>query len=193
MRIIKPILFAILLVSISSKALTYDKVALEIRSNYNFVTDDIQGLDVNTGYGVEVALNYNFMEQLGVYVGWGWNHFTLEASNTNDGFVFDETGFNFGLQYIKPIGDSEELSYLVKAGGIYNQVIIEPESSGSREFGPQLGWEFCLGIQYGIGKAWFIRPQLSYSSLTGDYIVSGRSYDFKLNYIAFGLGIAKSF
>ncbi|MCB0702087.1 MAG: outer membrane beta-barrel protein [Candidatus Kapaibacterium sp.] len=193
MTYLKTILIATLLMIVSSTALTYDKVALELNSKINFTTEDIAGIDVETGYGVEFALSYNFMEQLGVYVGWGWDQYVHEASRVNTGFVFDEMGYTFGLQFVRPFGSSEELSYLLKVGGIYNKVSIEPETSGARVFGPELGWEIAAGVQYDLGKTWYLRPQIGYRSLTGDDSFSGYTYDFKLNNIAFGLGIAKSF
>lgn len=191
MKYLKILLIATLLMSVSSTALTYDKVALELNSKINFTTEDIAGIDVETGYGVEFALSYNFMEQLGVYAGWGWDQYVYEASRVNTGFVFDEMGYTFGLLFNRPIGSSRELSYLVKAGGIYKKVNVEVESSISNDIDSEIGWELGLGIQYEFAESWLLRPMVSYHSLINT--VDGSSYDFKIINIAFGLGIAKSF
>jgi opacity protein-like surface antigen len=191
MTYLKIILIATLLMLVSSTALTYDKVALELNSKINFTTEDIAGIDVETGYGVEFALSYNFMEQLGVYAGWGWDQYVHEASRVNSGFVFDEIGYTFGLLFTRPIGISEELSYLIKAGGIYKKVDVEVESSISNDVDSELGWELGLGIQYEFAESWLLHPMVGYHSLTSN--VDESSYDFKIINISFGLGIAKSF
>jgi len=95
------------------------------------------------------------------------------------------------LLFTSPIGSSEKLSYLVKAGGIYKKVNIEVDISSANDIDPSIGWEFGLGVQYEFAESWLLRPMVGYHSLTNS--VSESRYDFNIINIAFGLGIAKSF
>ena len=89
------------------------------------------------------------MEHLGAYVDRGYNNFKLEDSN----FDFDETGYTFGFQFIHPLETSEKLSYLVRASGIYNQVVLEnSDGDNVEDSGHGIGWELGVGINYELGR-----------------------------------------
>jgi len=194
MRNLKNLMIATVLIMVSTTIQAQEKWAIELRPNLNFATDKIGDTDLKTGFGFELALNYNFMEHLGIYTGWGWNQFKSETSGGLEETDFEETGYTFGLQFIHPLGNSDKLSYLVRAGGIYNHVEIEnKEGDIVEDSGHGLGWEIGLGVQYGIGTTWFLRPQIGYRALSGDFDVQGNKVDFDLNNIAIGLGIVKSF
>ena len=61
------------------------------------------------------------MKHLHGFAGWSYNTFSIEDSNAN----LDETGYTFGLQFIHPLGTSAKLSYLLRAGAIYNHLEFE--------------------------------------------------------------------
>ena len=188
------LMIMILFVCMSTVSLAQEKWAVELRPNLDFPTDKIGEVDLKTGFGFEVAVNYNFMEHLGAYAGWGYNTFRSDSSNDIEDIDYDETGYTFGLQFIHPLGTSDKLSYLIRAGGIYNHVEIENESGDiTEDSGHGLGWEVGLGIQYDLGNAWLLRPQVGYRALSGDFDIEGVKLDFDLNYISFGVGIAKAF
>ena len=177
-------------------SMAQDKWSVELRPNLNFATTDIGNADLNTGFGFELAVGYRFMEHLGAYAGWGWNQFTSE----NSSFIgsgdtdFEETGYTFGLQFIHPIGNSDKWSFLVRAGGIYNHIEVENEAGDIVEdSGHGLGWELGAGVQVDLGSNWNLRPQVGYRSLSRDLDIGNTSTDVDLNYISFGVGIAKSF
>ena len=194
MRNLKNIFIATLLILVSTNILGQEKWAVELRPNLDFSTDKIGEVDLKTGFGFEVAVNYNFMEHLGAYAGWGWNQFKSDTTADAEDADFEETGYTFGLQFIHPIGTSDKLSYLLRAGGIYNHVEIENKSGDiSEDSGHGLGWEVGVGVQYDLGNAWMLRPQVGYRALSEDFNFEGIKLNFDLNYIAFGVGIAKGF
>ena len=194
MRNLKNLSFAVFFIMASTTILAQEKWAVELRPNLNFPTEKIGETHLKTGFGVEFAINYKFMEHLGAYAGWGWNQFKSDTSGNESDTDFEETGYTFGLQFIHPLGTSEKLSYLARVGGIYNHVEIEnTEGNISEDSGHGLGWELGIGVQYDFGNAWLLRPQIGYRSLTGDFDIIGAKVDFDLNYVAFGVGLAKGF
>ncbi len=174
-----------------------DKWSVEVRPNLDFPTKDLGNADLKTGFGFEVAVGYKFMEHLGAYAGWGYNTFNSDIALTFPGpedTDFDVTGYTFGLQFIHPIGASENLSYLVRAGGIYNHIEVENDAGDiNADSGHGLGWEVGAGVQVDLGSNWKLRPQLGYRALSRDIEIGTVTIDADLNYFSFGVGIAKAF
>lgn len=167
-----------------------NKWSAEFRPNINFPTSDFVDTDVKVGFGFEFAIGYQFIEHFGAYVGWGHNNFKIEDSDID----FDETGYTFGLQFIHPIGSSESLSYLIRAGTIYNHIEVEDiDGTLIDDTGHGFGWEVGAGLNYLIGSNWSLRPQMGYRTLSRDLNMAGATTKIDVNYIAFGLGIAKIF
>src|SRR5690554_773436 len=113
------VIFIVLFISHTS--FSQEKWSIEFRPDINFPTEDFGDSKINTGYGFELTGAYRFMEHLSGYAGWSYNTFSLEDSD----FDFDETGYTFGLQFIHPLGTSESLSYLLRAGATYNHMELE--------------------------------------------------------------------
>jgi hypothetical protein len=63
----------------------------------------------------------------------------------------------------------------------------------TEDTGHGLGYEFGLGIDYTFSEMWHIRPQFGYRALSRDIDIANSKVDIDFNYIAFGIGIAKSF
>lgn len=167
-----------------------NKWSAEFRPNINFPTSDFVDTDIKVGFGFEVAIGYQFMEHLGAYVGWGYNNFKPKDLDID----FDETGYTFGLQFIHPIGSSESLSYLFRAGAIYNHIELEDiDGNLIDDTGHGFGWEVGAGFNYLLGSNWNLRPQIGYRALSRDLTFEGSTTSIDVNYIAFGLGIAKTF
>lgn len=180
----------------TSITLAQESWSAELRPNLNFATKELGNADLNTGFGFEVALGYRFMEHLGAYAGWGWNQFSSEEltfAGRGD-TDFEETGYTFGLQFIHPVANSEMLSYLFRAGGIYNHIEVENEGGDiTADSGHGLGWEIGAGLQVDLGSNWNLRPQVGYRSLSRDIEIGNTSTDVDLNYISLGVGISKLF
>jgi len=179
-----------------STVLSQEKWSLELRPNLDFPTEDIGDVNIKTGFGFEAAVGYRFMEHLGAYVGWGYNTFNTDDSSfagTGD-TDFDETGYTFGLQFIHPLGTSKNLSYMIRAGGIYNHIEVENDSGDiTADSGHGLGWELGAGLNIDLGNNWNLRPQVGYRALSRDIEIGTVTTDIDLNYIAIGVGIAKVF
>jgi len=189
----KKLNFIIVVLSLAlyyNSSFSQNKWSAEFRPNIDFPTEDLVDSNIKTGFGFEVAIGYRFMEHLGAYAGWGYNNFKIENSDAD----FDETGYTFGLQFIHPIGTSESLSYLFRAGVIYNHIELE-DNDGNLidDTGHGLGWEIGAGLNYNIGANWSLRPQLGYRALSRDLDVEGTKINIDVNYIALGVGVVKIF
>ena len=190
----KSMLIAVGLLTLQTSA-AQDRWSVELRPGINFATKDLGNADLKTGVGFEAAVGYRFMEHLGAYAGWGWNKFTTD----NPSFLgmgdtdVEETGYTFGLQFIHPINDSP-VSYLVRVGGIYNHIEIENNAGNiTADSGHGLGWEVGAGVNVALGSNWNLRPQLGYRALSRDLRIGTLNTDVDLNYVSFGVGIAKIF
>lgn len=185
-------IFVLLSLSLSTKVYSQGKWVAEFKPGLNFPISDEE---IKTGYGFGLSLGYNFMPHLGAYAGWGWNQFKWEDDQSNAIEIdLEETGYNFGLQFIHPFSNSSNISYLVRFGGIYNHIEIEDNNGDiSEDSGHGLGWEAGAGLELGLGMKWFLRPQIGYRSLTREMRIGPLSRDFDLQYLSLQVGIAKKF
>ena len=175
---------------LSSIVFAQNKWSVEFRPGINFPSEKIEESKIETGFGFELTISYNFMAHLDAYVGWGYNNFSIEDSDID----FDETGYTFGLQYIHPLGTSESLSYLLRAGAIYNHIELEDnEGDIIDDSGHGLGWQVGAGFDYQLGNNWNLRPTVRYRSLSRDLKIENTPFNVDLNYLSFGLGLAKTF
>lgn len=197
MKTIQISAIGILILLLANTGFAQDKWSAELRPNINFATKDLGDAELKTGFGFEASVGYRFMEHLGAYVGWGYNTFNSDLAFTFPGpedTDFDMTGYTFGLQFIHPIATSESLSYLIRAGGIYNHIEVEnSEGDNIADSGHGLGWEIGAGLQVDLGSNWNLRPQVGYRALSRDIEIENITTDVDLNYISFGVGIAKIF
>ena len=185
------IAIAFLLISFSVKA--QEKWSVEFRPGLNFPTSDLGNIDTKTGFGYEVTGAYKLMPHLSVYAGWGWNQFNGEDIFSKEKFTFDESGYTFGFQVIRPIGTSR-FSYVGSAGAIYNHIRLENNAEGiTIDTGYGFGWQVALGIDYEFAPNLSFRPMLRYRSLARNVEIDSLSTDLKLKYISFGIGLAWDF
>lgn len=190
MKKIKLISLLLLLGVMSTNLEAQNKWSVEFRPDINFPTEDFGESKIKIGYGFELTAAYRFMEHLSGYAGWGYNTFSLEDSD----FDFDETGYTFGLQFIHPLGTSESLSYLLRAGATYNHIELENNDGDiTSDSGHGLGYQIEAGLNYGLGSNWDLRPTVRYRALSRDLDIANTTLDVDLNYLSFGLGIAKTF
>lgn len=180
----------LLLILVSVNLFSQSKWSIEFRPTINFPTADLDDSKVGTGYGFELTGAYKFMEHLDGYAGWSFNSFTVDDSNVD----LDETGYSFGLLFIHPLGTSESLSYLLRAGATYNHIEIE-DAQGDivADSGHGFGYQIEIGVNYRFGNQWDLRPTIRYRALSRDLDIDNESIKIDLNYLSFGLGIAKSF
>lgn len=196
MKTIRLFCTILLVALIFNTSFAQDKWSVELRPGVNFATTDLADAELQTGFGAELSLGYKFMPHLGAYIGWGWNQFKSENSNfvgTGD-TDFEETGYTFGLQFVKQFSEDSKLSYLLRAGGIYNHIEVENSAGDiTGDSGHGLGWELGAGINANLGRGWNLRPQIGYRALSRDIKIATTTTNVDLNYIAIGIGIAKTF
>lgn len=191
MKNLKITIILISFLSIVDFAGAQNKWSAEFRPAVSFPTEDLGNANIETGFGFEVTVGYRFMEHLHAYLGWGYNTFSVEDSNHD----IDETGYTIGLQFIHPLGASETLSYLIRAGTIYNHLELEDvDGNLIDDSNHGLGWQLEAGLDYDIGANWSLRPSVRYRALSRDLaIMQDQAISVDLNALSFGLGVTKSF
>jgi len=167
MKKLQCFVLAVMAVSVCSSIQAQDRWSVEVRPQLAVPTETLGDADLNTGYGFQIAVNYRFMEHLGVYAGWGYNHFNTDEPSFagSEEVDFEETGYTFGLQFIHPFGGSKNVSYLMRAGAIYNHLEIENKDEITADSGHEFGWEIGAGVQFTLGEKWQLRPQIGYRML----------------------------
>lgn len=165
----------------------------ELSSGVSQAMNKIDGSTVNTGFGFEGIFHYRFLSHTGAYVGWGWNNFGVDDSFAGLDANFEETGYVFGLQYKRPIGNSK-INYYLRAGGLYNHIEVE-NSSGNiiEDTGHGLGFQLAGGIDIPLGNNWRLTPGLKFNSLKRDAQFEGSNINLKYNYASLRIGILKRF
>jgi hypothetical protein len=169
------------------------RFGIEFTGGPSLATKELNNTKPDVGGGLEFLFHYRFMQHLGVYAGWGWNNLSAEDSFAGTDVSFEETGYVFGLQYIRQIGDSP-FSYYVRAGGLYNH--IETENSNGdiiNDTGHGLGFQLASGVNYFLGKDWYVTGGLKFNSLSRDTDFEGVNMSLDYQYISFRIGIVKQF
>lgn len=188
-KLLKSSVFVLIMV-VSSITFSQNKWSVEFRPDINFPTEDFGDSKIKTGYGFEFTGAYHFTEHLSTYIGWSYNTFIIEDSN----FDLEETGYTLGLQFVYPFGKSKSLSYLLRAGATYNHLELENNYGDTiADSGHGFGYQIEVGLNYYLGIDFDLRPTIRYRALSRDVNIESASQNIDLNYLSFGLGIAKSF
>ncbi len=187
-------LMLIVLFSVGSKAQENKKrFGFEFSPGISMATQKVADATLNPGFGFEGIFHYRFLPYLGAYGGWGWNRFGADESFAGDNANFEETGYILGLQYNRPLPDSN-LSWYLRAGGLYAH--IETENSDGdviHNTGHGLGWQAAGGINLALGNNWSLTPGVKFNALNRNSEVGGVAKEFKHNYASVRFGILKKF
>lgn len=190
---IRTVLLTMLFMTASLFAQSQNYWSFELRSGASYSTQDLGDADLGAGFGFEGTFAYRIMPHLATYAGWGWNQFSANHSFAGPDLDFEETGYTFGLQFIHPIGDSR-LSYLVRAGAIYNHIEIENNDGDIiLDSGHGIGWQVDAGLPFAISEKLQLIPSIRYRSLTRDINTKNGSLSLDLNYLSAGVGLYWSF
>jgi long-subunit fatty acid transport protein len=168
--------------------------SFELKPGMNYATRELGTSDIQAGFSFEGVFAYRCMPHLSVYAGWGWNKFSADQSNAGSNIDFEETGYTFGLQFVHPFSEKSQVSYMIKAGGLYNH--IETENSDGEiiyDTGHGLGWQLGGGIAVPIGKRWTLIPEIRFRSLSRTAKFGETSIPMNLNYISGGIGVSFAF
>lgn len=166
-----------------------NRFSVELRGNASIPTSDLGTTKLKTGFGFEGTLGYRFMPHLGAYAGWSWNKFAGKDTKMD----YEETGYNFGLQFIHPIGETN-LSYMVKGGALYNHIETEnTEGAIVNDTKHGWGWQAGIGLPIQLGDNWRLIPEVRYRSLNRDMTIGTTTSSVDLNYISAGVGLMFSF
>lgn len=175
-----------------NQTIAQDKWSLEFRPGINYATQNIADADLGLGFGAELTIAYRFMPHLAAYAGWSYNNFAADQSFAGADASFEETGYTFGLQFIHPIEETG-LSYLVRAGGIYNHIEVEnTEGNIISDSKHGLGWQAEAGLVIQLSDKFSLLPSVRYHLLNRDIEINNVSTSVDLNYVSVGVGLSLS-
>ena len=184
---------SVMLLIFSNQAMAQKNWSLSLRSGANFTTTKLGDSNLKTGYGFEGTIAYNFLPNLAIYTGWGWNKFNTDRLFTLSNIDIVETGYRAGLQFTAPIGTSK-LKYLIAGGGVYNHLEVEnAEGKMTDDSGHGLGWEFEGGVVVPLGSRFNLTPTVRYHFLTRNLNNGNLATEVNLNYVSTGLGLSYLF
>jgi len=186
--------FIVLLLTVNTAG-AQKKWCAELRSGVNFPAKELGDANLKTGFGFEGNITYRIIPNLAAYAGWGWNQFSANQSFAGNNVNFEETGYSFGLAYFLPIKNSV-VNYMIRGGGIYNH--IETENSSGKiinDTGHQLGWRLGTGVTIPLtnNNKWFLIPEVSYRSLSGEINMGDKATPVQLRYVSAGIGLTYAF
>lgn len=176
-----------------ARAQTPERWAVELRGNGALPTRDIGSDPLSTGLGLEGTVRYRFLPHLAVYAGWDWTRFGADRSFAGSDMDFEETGYALGLRFEHPVAGSRTAAW-VRAGGTWDHVEVEDtdgEIISDSGHGP--GWEVGAGVATPIRGRWSLTPGLRYRSLSRDVEIDQATTSVDLRYLAFEIGVARSF
>jgi len=168
------------------------RFAIELNGGVSLATQDLGGVNLNTGLGFETVFHYRFYKHLGVYAGWGWNKFSTDDNFGGNKVDFEETGYLFGLQFKHPVGTSP-ISYYARLGGLYNHIEVEDGDDIIGDTGHGLGFQVAAGINIPLGSNWSVNSGLKFNAISGDIDDNGTQTNLDLNYVMIRIGIVKNF
>ena len=172
---------------------TATKWGFEFNADASIATTKPGGTTLNPGAGFELMFHYRFMEHTGVYAGWGWNRFYADNSFAGKNIDFEETGYLFGVQFKHPL-PINNLSYFVRAGGLYNHIELENKDGDIIEdTGHGLGFQVAAGVDIPLSKGWNLTPGIKFNYLDRDLNTNGEKTDLNLNYLSARIGFVKNF
>jgi hypothetical protein len=169
-----------------------NKLSFDIRGSYSIPTEDLGQVELDNGINIEVNLGYTIITNASIFGGVEYGIF--EDSRLPDDVIdFREMGILLGLEYNYPLQENT-FSFVLRGGGIYNQVLIE-NNDGDKihdtDYG--LGWFATTGIDFNILNGIHLIPTVKFKSLTRDYLTYEGIESADLRYVSIGIGVRKIF
>jgi hypothetical protein len=164
---------------------TTRKWSFTARVSANSPVKDLGSTAIKTGAGLEGSFAYRFMPHLSAYTGWSWTRFTAKSVKLD----FEETGYQFGLQFIHSIANSST-RYILGAGGTNNHIETENDNGDIlHNTGHGLGWQFEASILVPLSNRVSLMPGLKYRSLSRDMSNGENANRVYLSYLSGGLAL----
>jgi opacity protein-like surface antigen len=189
------LLLLVVLVSLNCFAQEKEsRFGFELDGGASLALKKLDDAKMKIGLGFEGTFHYRFYKHMGMYAGWGWNHFSSKKSFAGDNCDFEETGYVLGLQFKHPIGNSP-VSYYVKAGGLWSHIEIENgDGNIIKDTKHGLGYQLAGGVNIPVGKKWSINTGLKFNSLKrSDIEFADHNRTLDLKYLSLRVGIMKMF
>jgi hypothetical protein len=192
LKLVTIIMFA-LAVTVTHAQEESSKFSFELNAGPSYAIQNLAETDLDLGVGFEGLLHYKFMPHMGVYAGWGWNKFASDGTFDGIEADFEETGYQFGLQYSHPIRSSG-ISWFVRAGGLYNHIEVEdPDGEIVGDTGHGLGYHAGTGLEISLGSKWSISPIVKFHSLNRDVEINENNQNLDLKYLSLRVGLTRAF
>jgi opacity protein-like surface antigen len=171
-----------------------DRWGLEFRMSGAVATQDVDRATHQKGVGFEGTVRYRFLPHLSAYVGWDWTYFPAHESFAGPDADLEETGYAGGLRFEHPLRAGARTAYWVRIGATYNHLELEDadgELVANTAHG--LGWEAGVGLALQVSERWSLTPGFRYRSLSRDLELATATMPVELQYVEFGLGMARTF
>lgn len=172
---------------------TEKKFGIEFNAGGSYAIKKIEDKKLNPGFGFEGSVHYNFIKNLGVYAGWGWNRFGADDSFAGKDVCFEETGYILGLQFQNQISNSS-FSYFAKGGALYSHIELE-NSNGDIILDTKhgFGYQAVVGVEYKLNSKWSLTPSIKLNSLKREADYEKITRDILHQYLSARIGIVKKF
>jgi hypothetical protein len=168
--------------------------AFEFRAHGALATQDEVRDESQGGLGFEGTFLFRLQEHLGVYAGWDWSHFGALESIAGPDVDMEETGYVAGLRFEHPVSAGSRTALWFRGGATVNHLELEdPAGDLIDDTGHGLGWEAGAGVAVRVGRKWDLTPGIRYRSLSRDVEVGALIVTVPLQYVAFEMGIRRSF
>ena len=169
------------------------RFGVELNGGSSFGIAKLDDAKLNVGFGFEGLFHYEFVKNIGVYAGWGWNRFSSDNSFAGQNARFEETGYVLGLQYRYAISNSP-VSLFVRGGGLYNHIEIEnAEGDVTAETGHGFGGQVALGIEFNLGSGWSLAPGVKFNYLNRTATYQNSDHELSQKYVSARISVIKRF
>ncbi len=169
------------------------RFGVELNGGASFGIAKLDDAKLNAGFGFEGLFHYEFVKNLGVYAGWGWNRFASDNSFAGQDARFEETGYVFGLQYRYPVANSP-VAVFVRGGGLYNHIEVEnAEGDIIADTGHGFGGQAAVGLDVNLGSGWSLAPGVKFNFLNRSVDYQGTEREVGLRYMSGRVSIMKKF
>jgi opacity protein-like surface antigen len=192
MRVCSIAIFAALALPVTAAA--QGTVMVEVRPTFAIPVGKLAGASLAMGPAFGLTGSTRLGENLHLYGGWDWAHFTAKNSFAGTNLDFDETGYVLGLRFERPCPRGHPVALRAEAGATYKHVEIE-NSAGDliSDSKHGIGYEAGLGVAMSLSDDWKLVPAARYRSLNADFTIGAAKTSGDLRYVTLEFTLSRSF